>query len=254
MLGVLRRLTPRVIRQRYHRVLALVATLRYGRPSRQLIVVGITGTDGKTTTAVLTAHILSQARRPTGLSSSAMFQIGDKRWANETHLTMPGRFTLQHLLRRMVEGGCHYAVLEVSSEGLAQYRHVGIDFDVAVITNLTPEHIQAHGSFEKYRQAKELLFSKIIKGGDKHLFGQQIPKITVVNLDDPQASHFLAFWAEEHYGVSVDHPFVIPTASKISSTFFKQRISAQRNRAARFRLIAKSCRYHYLAATIFQTL
>ncbi len=206
MLNMLRRLTPRGIRRQYHRLFALLAMFVYGRPARQMVVIGVTGTDGKTTTASMIVHLLSSAGRPTALSSSAMFQIGDKRWPNESHMTMPGRFALQRWLRQAVQAGCQYAVLEVSSEGLAQYRHIGIDFDIAVLTNITPEHIQAHGNFENYRRTKELLFKKIIKGGDKHLFGQTIPKITVVNQDDPNAEHFLEFWAEQHYGVTLSNP------------------------------------------------
>lgn len=203
MMSLLRRLAPRSVRRWYHRGLATVAMFYFGRPARHLAVIGITGTDGKTTTACLTAHVLTSANRPTGLSSSATFQLGSRRWANDSHMTMPGRFALQRLLRQMVQAGCQYAVVEVSSEGLAQYRHAGIDFDVAVLTNITPEHIQSHGNFENYRRAKELLFAKIIKGGDKHLFGRVIPKVTVVNLDDANASRFLDFWAEEHYGVTL---------------------------------------------------
>lgn len=206
MLNLLRRVMPRGLRRQYHRLIALLAMFVYGRPSRRLIVIGVTGTDGKTTTASLITHLLTAAGRLTGLSSSAMFQVASRQWPNDSHLTMPGRFALQRLLRQMVQAGCQYAVLEVSSEGLAQYRHIGIDFDVAVLTNLTPEHIQAHGSFDNYRQAKEQLFSKIVKGGDKHVPGADAPKITVVNLDDPSAGRFLEFWAEEHYGVTTDQP------------------------------------------------
>lgn len=211
-MNVLRRLkalVPKPMRSQFHRVVALLASARFGHPSRHLVVIGVTGTDGKTTTASLIADVLQSSGHPVGLSTSAIFQVGDRRWTNESHLTMPGRFALQRLLRQMVDAGCRYAVVEVSSEGLAQYRHSGIDFDVAVVTNVTPEHIEAHGSFEAYRAAKGMLFRSIIRGGDKRFDGRTIPKVTVVNLDDPSHEYFLKFWAEAHYGTALQphaHP------------------------------------------------
>lgn len=203
MLNWIRRHLPKSVRRQYHHALAVCAAIRFGWPSRKLVVIGVTGTDGKTTTASLIADVLSASGARVGLSTSAMVQVADERWLNETHMTMPGRMALQRLLKRMVDAQCRYAVLEVSSEGLDQYRHAGIDFDVAVVTNVTPEHIEAHGSFEAYRTAKGKLFSAIIRGGDKHVHGAVIPKVTVVNLDDPSHDYFLKFWAQQHYGTTL---------------------------------------------------
>jgi len=197
-------IVPSELLQQYHHALAILSSWWFGRPARHLMVVGVTGTDGKTTTAALMAAIITAAGRRAGLSSSVWFQIGSRRWRNDTHQTMPGEWALQKLLRQMVKAGCQTVVIEVSSEGLAQYRHTGIDFDVAVLTNLTPEHLEAHGTFERYRHAKSQLFGQIIKGGDKHLHGHHTPKVTVVNLDDPSAEYFLKFWAEEHHGVTLN--------------------------------------------------
>ncbi len=210
--SVVKRLMPPGLRRRYHWLVALIANVWYGRPSRHLIVIGVTGTDGKTTTATIIAELLQAAGRPVGLSSSVWFQIGARRWLNETHMTMPGRFGLQRLLRRMVKAGCRYAVVEVSSEGLAQHRHIGVDFDIAVVTNLALEHLEAHGSFERYRAAKGQLFGQIIRSGDKRIDGYHQKRVTVVNLDDASADYFLKFWAEEHVGVSLQPlPAVPPT-------------------------------------------
>jgi UDP-N-acetylmuramoyl-L-alanyl-D-glutamate--2,6-diaminopimelate ligase len=217
MVSRMKRFIPKVMLRRYHRLLAMLANLWYGRPSRHLVVIGVTGTDGKTTTASLIADTLGASGALVGLSTSALVQVGTRRWLNESHMTMPGRFALQKLLRQMVQAGCRYAVIEMSSEGLVQNRHVGIDIDVAVVTNVTPEHIEAHGSFEQYRAAKGLLFASIIRGGDKHLHGATIPKVTVVNLDDPNHDFFLAYWAEQHFGTCLQ-PHELPARPKEKTT------------------------------------
>ncbi len=258
MVSALKRLVPRGMRRQYHHVLALLASHVYGRPSRELVVIGVTGTDGKTTTASLIADVLSASGAKVGISSSAIFQIGDRRWLNETHMTMPGRFGLQKMLRDMVQAGCQYAVIEVSSEGLVQYRHAGIDFDIAVITNLSPEHIEAHGSFENYRLAKGILFNSIIRGGDKHIDGKKVPKATVVNLDDPSHDFFLKFWAEKHYGFGLQpHQHedagrldklitLIPTAAQTTDTGSTFTLEGQ---TFRLPLPGKYNVYNALAAT-----
>ncbi len=204
-LNLIRRILPRRWLRAYHRFLALLAGYWYGRPSRHVVVVGITGTDGKTTTAALVAHLLSDPDRTAGLLTTAIIDDGQRRWLNEQHMTMPGRFQLQRMLKAMRQHGCRYAVLEVSSEGLLQHRHRGIDFDGALLTNLSPEHLDAHGSFEAYRNTKGRLFNQIIRGGDKTLGGQAIPKFSVVNLDDPAAEYFLSFWAEQKHGFTLTH-------------------------------------------------
>jgi len=181
-----KKFVPKFIINYYHLILALLGTLLYGFPSRKLKVVGVTGTDGKSSVVELVAEILSSAGHKVGSVSSIQFRIGRKMWLNRLKMTMPGRFKLQKLLRKMVKVGCGYAVLEVTSEGIKQYRHRGIDFDVAVLTNLSPEHIESHGSFKKYREAKSKLFRRC-KG------------IHIVNSDDENAEYFLRFKAEEKY-------------------------------------------------------
>ena len=101
-------------------------------------------------------------------------------------MTMPGRFKLQKFLRQAVDSGCQYAVLEVTSEGIKQHRHRFINFEIAVFTNLTPEHIEAHGSFEKYREAKGKLF-------------KATKEIHIINLDDENAEYFLKFPAKKKF-------------------------------------------------------
>lgn len=201
-LRLLRKIIRPSWRKPYHATLAWLAAFRYGFPSRKLVVIGITGTDGKSSTAIFTAAALAASDHKVGLSSTVWYQVGDKRWLNTSHMTMPGRFALQRLLRQMVEAKCKYAVLEVSSEGLNQGRLLGVDIDVAVITNLTPEHIQSHGSFEKYREAKKKLFTMTATGKKKFIFGTAINKVAIVNGDDPQAEFFLNCRVDERIVVT----------------------------------------------------
>ncbi len=166
----------------YHFAFAFVAALFYGFPSRKLVVIGVTGTKGKTTVCNLVAQLLESAGRAAGMATTVNFRIEGKEWVNDTKQTMLGRFELQKLLRDMVRAGCRYAVVETSSEAILQYRHRFIDYRIAVFTNLSPEHIERHGSFEKYREAKVELFRHVAKRKDG---------IGVYNLGDEHVSYFL---------------------------------------------------------------
>ncbi len=178
----LKKIIPEPMFQLYHFGLAFLGALIYWFPSRKMIVIGVTGTKGKTTTANLIAQILEQAGFKIGLATTANFQIGQKKWINQTKQTMLGRLKLQKLLRQMANQRCQYAIVETSSEGILQFRHQFIDYDVAIFTNLTPEHIEHHGSFENYRQAKMKLFQNIAK--KKNGLG-------IFNLDSDQIKFFL---------------------------------------------------------------
>jgi UDP-N-acetylmuramoyl-L-alanyl-D-glutamate--2,6-diaminopimelate ligase len=146
-------------------------------------VIGVTGTKGKTTTSHLITHILDHAGFMVGMATTVRFRIGRDEWVNDTKQTMLGRLGLQRLLFRMAMAGCSYAVVETSSEGILQYRHRFVAYKTAVFTNLSPEHIERHGSFENYRAAKVKLFAQVAKRKDG---------VAVLNLDDSSASYFLA--------------------------------------------------------------
>jgi len=159
------------VRLSWHRLKSFLAALRYGFPARKLVVVGITGTDGKTTTVGIVAHILQATGRQTGALSTAFFQIGDRLTWNATQKTFPSPFVVQSFLRRLVSEGCTHAVLEYSSHGLVQGRGNWTWPDVAGITNTTPEHLDYHGSMEQYRRDKGLLFAMLGHTGTKVLNG-----------------------------------------------------------------------------------
>ena len=181
-----KRFIPSFLLSWYHFVLAFIGALVYQFPSKKMKVIGVTGTNGKSTVVELSSKILIEAGHKVAFLSSIKFKIGPKEWPNDLKMTMPGRFKLQKFLRQAVNKGCQYLVLEVTSEGIKQYRHKFIYFDVAVFTNLSPEHIEAHGSFEKYREAKKELF-------------RATKRNHIVNLDDKNAEYFLRLKASEKY-------------------------------------------------------
>lgn len=181
----------------YHLILAAVAAFYYRWPSKKMIVIGITGTKGKTSAANFIWSVLTAGGRKTGLIGTANIRIGEIEMLNKYHMTMPGRFILQKLLRQMADAGCEFAVVETTSEGIKQWRHYGIFYDVAIFTNLTPEHLQAHGSFEKYKEAKGKMFKTLKNGERKIIDGYEIKKIIIVNYDDLHKEYFLNFPADK---------------------------------------------------------
>ncbi len=187
----------------------------YRRPSRRLIVIGVTGTKGKSTTVALISRILENAGHTVGVIATTHFKIGEHEWVNETKQTMPGRFRLQQLLREMVAYGCQYAIVETSSEGIAQFRSAGIDYDVAVFTNLSPEHIESHGSYERYRDAKLALFRSLMQHPHKQLNGSIIPKVAAINADDGEASLFLNIPVDRTFTYSLEPERPEPPASDV---------------------------------------
>jgi UDP-N-acetylmuramoyl-L-alanyl-D-glutamate--2,6-diaminopimelate ligase len=201
MLSSVKRHIPKQLMATYHWSLALLAAAWYHCPSKKLIVIGVTGTNGKTTTANLIAKVLEASGAKVGLTTTANFRIAGEEQVNALKMTMPGRFFLQRMLRQMVAAGCRYAVIETSSQGIEQFRHLGIEYDVAVFTNLTPEHIEAHGGFENYKRAKLKLFQHVSHDARKHLPGRgDVFKTIVVNLESPYAWEFLDHRADKKYG------------------------------------------------------
>ncbi len=199
---VIKMLAPEWALDWYHRTLAFLGAFIYNFPSRNLMVIGVTGTKGKTSTVYFITKMLEYAGHKVGALSSLHVKIGEHEELNKKKMTMPGRFFIQQKLRDMVHAGCTYVVLEVTSEGIAQHRHAYIDFDTAVFTNISPEHIESHGSFEKYLAAKQKLFSALKNTRrDKYIKGKKVrmPKTIVANGDDARAQDFLSFPADKKY-------------------------------------------------------
>jgi UDP-N-acetylmuramoyl-L-alanyl-D-glutamate--2,6-diaminopimelate ligase len=169
--------------------LAKLAATLYGHPSRKLFCIGVTGTDGKTTTAYLLHHLLSGSC-PTGLLSTAGVKIGNATLTLSGHFTTPEAPEVQRLLADCVEAGCTHVVVESSSHGFAQRRLDEVDYDVGVWTNLSPEHLDFHGTFSAYREAKAQLMARA--------------RVSVLNRDDPEYGYFagraarhVSYWPAE---------------------------------------------------------
>ena len=184
----------------YHTSMARRAAAHFGFPGKKLTVIGVTGTNGKTTTCNLIYSILKAARLPCGLISTVNTAVGGKERVNETKLTSLPPEVTQKLLSQMVEAGDRYAVLEVSSIALDQNRFFGVSFAVAVFTNFTHDHLDYHKTMERYLEAKGKLF-------------QGRPAVSVINLDDEKAFFFLHFPAEKRitYALKQKEPDVTAT-------------------------------------------
>jgi len=197
MKSLIKKLIPKSLLVTYHKALAVIAKVVYGNPSEKMIVIGVTGTNGKSSSVKLIAKALESEGAKVGATSTVEFKVADKEWLNKTKMTMLGRFALQRVLKQMVDAGCKYAVVEVSSEGIIQYRHTGINFDYVVFTNLTPEHIESHGGFENYKKAKGKLFEFLTQRPRKKFGDRKVEKIIVANRDDEHASYFLSFKSDK---------------------------------------------------------
>lgn len=182
------------------RALGLLAATLEGWPSRRLRVVGVTGTDGKTTTTNLIASILRAAGRQVGVVSTVYAEIGADAVDTGFHVTTPEAPDLQGYLRRMVDVGTQDAVLEVTSHALDQERVGGCDFDVAVVTNVTSDHLDYHGTAERYLAAKLKLFENV---GVSHR-KPGVPKILVYNRDDRSAEAIAVLPADRHLGYALE--------------------------------------------------
>jgi len=202
----IKKFIPKSLLDFYHYVLAFFGAIIFGFPSKRLTIIGVTGTSGKSTTVDFITRILEEAGNKVVSNSSIRFKIGGKEWKNELKMGMPGRLFMQKLLKKGVVAGCNYAVLEVTSEGIKQHRHKFIDFNTAVFTNLSPEHIESHGGFENYRKEKIKLFNTT-KGTH------------IINVDDENSKYFLNIPAKTTITFGINKPADI-MAKNVEETKF----------------------------------
>lgn len=164
--------------------LAQLAAAFYGYPARKLRVVGVTGTDGKTTTCHLISAVLEKGGYPTGITGTVYLKVGGRLERNPYHKTTPEAPEMQQTLAEMVGAGDVYAVIETTSHSLALHRVDHCHYDVAVFTNLTSDHMDFHASREDYLAQKAKLFASLGQAADK-----DIPKVAILNADDPASAH-----------------------------------------------------------------
>ena len=179
--------------------LATLSAAWHDFPARKLIVAGVTGTDGKTTTCNLLHSILAAAGRRVGLITTVNAVIGERVLDTGLHTTTPDSPDVQRYLAEMVAAGLDTVVLETTSHGLAQHRVAACDYDVAVVTNVTHEHTDIHGSVEAYRQAKMMLFRSLATGYRK----AGVPKVAVLNADDDSYRYLRPIPADRHLAYSI---------------------------------------------------
>jgi UDP-N-acetylmuramoyl-L-alanyl-D-glutamate--2,6-diaminopimelate ligase len=179
---------------RLHRYEASLASLRYGQPSKKLRIIGVTGTNGKTSVCHYVTQILEEAGKKVGMLTTVATTINGKRQLNTTKMTTLKAGELQRYLAEMVRAGCEYAVVETTSHALDQDRVHGLYYDTVVFTNLTHDHLDYHKTISAYQEAKEKLFANN-------------PRVAVVNADDPAARAFLKYNASQKftYGI-LDQP------------------------------------------------
>ncbi|HEX2469272.1 MAG TPA: UDP-N-acetylmuramoyl-L-alanyl-D-glutamate--2,6-diaminopimelate ligase [Candidatus Limnocylindrales bacterium] len=181
---------PQLVVDAARPALASTAAWWYGDPSHELTVVGITGTDGKTTTAYLAVAALEAAGLPTGMIGTIATRVGGRTEDHAVHATTPEAPELQATLRAMADAGDRVAVVETTSHGLALDRVASVAYDVAILTNVTHEHLELHGSWEAYREAKLSLFDRL-REGRAVTKPHPVPATAIVNLDDPSAGLFV---------------------------------------------------------------
>ncbi len=208
MKDLLRAIIPKflfkALQPTYHGLMARIASIYFGNPGKKLFIIGVTGTAGKSTTVIMCAQILNFAGKKCGYITTAGSSNGNINKVNSHGLSMPGGWMMQQQLADMVASGCTHAIVECTSEGLAQNRHLGINFQMALFTNLSPAHIDSHGSFDNYRAAKGKLFAAL---NGKGTIG--------ANLDDPNKNYFLNFPSSKKFGVSMRPDLPKPENMKV---------------------------------------
>ncbi len=186
----------------YHFLLAVTGTIIYRKPSRHIYVIGVTGTKGKSSTAEFINAVLEEAGKKTAILSTIRFKINTDSRPNKYKMTMPGRFFTQKFLRDAVDAGCEYAIIEMTSEGARFFRHTGIELDALIFTNLSPEHIESHGSFAKYKACKLRLVKRLAES-------KKPVRLSIANVDNEHAHSFLISPIEKNIGYSLKHVHIL---------------------------------------------
>jgi len=193
--------------------LAVVAANWFGQPANDLTVIGVTGTNGKTTTTTMITNVLDAAGLRSALLGTVEMKLGVDRWPNPNHQTTPESLHVQRFLRQAVEADCTHAVLEATSHGLAMHRLDALPVDVAVFTNISHEHLEYHKTFDAYLAAKCVLFTRLNSAPKR-----EAQRWAIVNAHDPHADAFLAAAPGAtplRYGIETDTPITATTIMEL---------------------------------------
>ncbi len=189
----LKRIVPKGIvkrlRKPYHFLLALVAAIAYGFPAKKLVVIGVTGTKGKSSVSDMLYATLKENGYRVAVASTIRFAINDVSEPNLFKMTMPGRGFIQHFLARAVKAGCTHAIVEITSESTRDFRHLFLFLNALVFTNLQKEHIESHGSFENYAAAKFKIGKALARSSKR-------PRAIIANSDDAASTPYLGLPVE----------------------------------------------------------
>ncbi len=175
-----------------HKVRGMLALFLYGNPSKTMKVIGVTGTNGKTTTCHIINEILSGSEAKVGMLTTIDFQIGEEVEVNESKMTTLNPFILQKKLSQMSKAGCDYAIVETTSHAIEQYRNWGIKYHTVVLTNITHDHLDYHKTFKSYRASKLKLF-------------ENNPEVSVINRDDESWQYFQEKEASKKYFYAIEN-------------------------------------------------
>ena len=173
-----------------HRARVVLAATMYGFPGKKIRVIGVAGTKGKTTTTNMIAKVLEESGKKVAMLSTANFQIGEKKWLNNVKLTSTSSFYLQKFLKKAVKEKCDYAIVEISSHGLVQFRHWGVKYKTVVLTNMMSDHLDYHKTYENYKNSHNALMSKDLEN-------------IIINYDDENLRSFLNFKGPKRYAFSL---------------------------------------------------
>lgn len=193
MKRILARLLPsswyRALTTPYHFLLSFFSALLAGFPARKLVIIGVTGTKGKSSVSDMLYSVLKDSGCAVAVASTIRFAIKDESRPNLFKMTLPGRGFIQRFLRKAVDAGCTHAVVEITSESTRQFRHLFLDLDALVFTNLQKEHIESHGSYEKYAAAKFRIGEALARSPKR-------PRAIIANKDDVASAPYLALPVE----------------------------------------------------------
>ncbi|MBI4993101.1 MAG: UDP-N-acetylmuramyl-tripeptide synthetase [Candidatus Magasanikbacteria bacterium] len=226
--SALKNILPKKLRNLRHLFYAWYGAMKYHHPSEEMLVIGVTGTSGKSSVIHFLRQMLESAGYKVGSLSTVDFYIAGEQKLNDKKMTMLGKMEIQRYLRLMADAGCQVAIVETTSEGYLQYRNRFINYDMMILTNLYPEHIEAHGGFENYKKAKLGIFEyvgsqksikslKSIKSGHKTY--EKINKVGIVNGNSQYVEEFLKLNFDEFivFGRSDAKSYVISHKSSITA-------------------------------------